>query len=76
MKDAVQQTVDRLRQINLRELPAAVQKSEKSIAGVADGEADNVYHGYELLLQGLSDLIRIGCELLEIREHLVEIAEQ
>ena len=76
LKDAVQQTVDRLRQINLRELPAAVQKSEKSIADVADGGADNVYHGYELLLQGLSDLIRIGRDLLDIREQLINIAEQ
>ena len=41
-----------------------------------EGGADNVYHGYELLLQGLSDLTRIGRDLLEIREYYVSIAEQ
>ena len=76
LKIAIQETADRLHQINSREFTAAVERSNKSINDVLAGDPDNVYHGYELLLLGLSDLTRIGRELLEIREYLIGIAEQ
>ena len=75
LKAAIGKTLDRLRHIDDYEFPAARDRSEKTNEDVESGEADNVFDGYEMLMQGQTDLVRIGRELLDIRYDLIKITE-
>lgn len=74
-RGAVENALQRLRRINTYELPEALNRSKKTTEDVGSGEPDNVFEGYDWLVQSLSDLIRIGREVLEIRNQLNDIAE-
>ena len=73
LKDAIGNTLHRLRRIDDYEFTEASNKSKQADEDVASDEADNAFHGYELLMQAHSDLVRIGRELLDIRYQLAEI---
>ena len=75
LKEAIGNTLSRLRHIDDNEFPAALDRSEKTNEDVESGEADNVFDGYEMLIQGQTDLLRIGRELLSIRYDLIKIAD-
>ena len=71
LKDAIENTLYRLRHIDDYDFTEASNKSKQADEDVTSGEADNAFHGYELLMLAHSDLFRIGRELLDIRYQLV-----
>lgn len=73
VKEAIAKTLARLRHIDAYEFKAASDKSKKADEDVSSDEADNVFHGYDWLMQAQSDLVRIGRELLDIRNQLADV---
>ena len=75
LKDAIAETLGRLRHIEDVEFSRALDRSRRANDDVEAGEGDNVFDGYDSLITAQSDLLRIGRELLEIRYSLVSIMD-
>ena len=75
LKEAIAKTLNRLRHIDDFEFSRALDRSKKTNEDIESGEADNVFDGYDSLIMAQSDLLRIGRELLDIRNHLASITD-
>ena len=75
LKEVIQGTIRRLREINLVDLPQAIKKYEELLDDINDDEADNVFDACQLLAQAQHDLVLLGRAVLRIRDDFLKIAE-
>ncbi len=75
LKEAIKDNGRRLHQINLNELPDAIRKYDGLVEDISNGDADNIHHAYEQLIQGQFQLTQLCREVLRIRDDFLNIAE-
>lgn len=73
IREQIEQVVKRLRTINRKDLPEAVNNYESVRTMVMDSGFADVYDAYDQLQQGCSGLVRILRELIEIRTSIGEL---